>query len=146
MALAVHNGGSGSIFFSSLSLLCFSFSSLLLLLLFFIRSSPSFLFSFVLFSSVLFFSFPPFSFFFYSVLCVLSLFFLFFLFFLFSFSPLFFVLPPVFIGKNKGGTLLGWPLCYCPMTVGRACSLLFSLPVVGNGSKVIQVGLWSESF
>ena len=72
-------------FLFSLSLLCFSFSSLLLLLLFF-RYSPSVLLS-------LFFS-PL------SSVQPLSLY--------------FFLFPsPVFIGKNKGGRP-GRPLCYHP--------------------------------
>jgi len=76
-----------------LFLLCFSFFSLLLL--FFFRSSPS-----LLFSLCFFFSVP-------SSLSLLSRF--------------FFFSSPVFIGKNKGETWLGWPLCYLPSTIPPTC-------------------------
>jgi len=66
---------------------------------------------------------------------VLFLFFLpFFLFgsffsFFWSFHPLLFsVLSHIFIGENKGETLLGRPLCNCSTTTRGARFLLFSLP------------------
>jgi len=45
-----------------------------------------------------------------------------------SCAPFFFVLLPVFIGKNRGRTWLGRPLCYRPTTARGARSLLFSPP------------------
>jgi len=47
---------------------------------------------------------------------------LFFLFCLFLPSPSFLSRPPVFIGKNRGGTWLGWPLCCRPKNCPRNTS------------------------
>ena len=45
-----------------------------------------------------------------------------------SLVPPFLLCPPVFIGKNRGGTWPGWPLCCRPTTAWGARSLLFSPP------------------
>ena len=67
---------------------------------------------------------------FFSLLCFFFLFSaspLSFLFFLFSSLPsllcsCFFFGPPIFIGKNKRGTWLGWTLCYHPKNYSRNTS------------------------
>jgi len=80
--------------------LFFSLFFLFLLLLFFL---PFFLFGFS-------FSFLPLRVFFFFFLSV------------FPPSPFFFLIPPVFIGKNRGGTWLGRPLCCHPKNCPRNTS------------------------
>jgi hypothetical protein len=81
--------------------LCFSFSSFLSVFLFFLPLQVFFFF-------FLSFGLSPLSFFFCSVSSSLLL--------------LFFLGPPVFIGKNRGGTWLGWPLCCRPKNCPRNTS------------------------
>ena len=60
--------------------------------------------------------------------------------------PFLFVLPPVFIGKNRGRTWLGRPLCCRPTTAQGARSLLFSLPCGRPRVKGYTSGAMLSSF
>jgi len=132
-----------SYFFSVLSpfvlfILSFFFPSFLLLSIpiLLLSSFSQFLFFFLFFFSVFSCSLSSSVFFFFCYSSVSLFFFVLFdpllYSFLFSFSTLlctfFFVLPPVFIGKNRGRTWLGRPLCCRPTTARGAHSLLFSPP------------------
>jgi len=112
---------------SSLSLFCFSllshYSSLFFFLSFFSvfscsLSLSSFIFFFSCYSSVSLFFFCSFQ---SSPLCSSVL-------VLPSLVPPFLLCPPIFIGKNRGGTWPGWPLCCRPKTAWGARSLFFSPP------------------
>jgi len=106
---------SASLFFLTINLCFFSFP---FSLFFLALSLSSFIFFFSCYSSVslsFFCSFQS------SPLCSSIL-------VLPSLMPPFLLCPPVFIGKNRGGTWPGWPLCCRPITAWGARSLFFSPP------------------